>query len=98
MAFEALTGGLPFGGGTLVEIAQRRTELDPPRASERLPELPAAVDAVLQRGLAREPAERWQDGDGVRRCARGALAGRAGPRRRRSRAASTARRRSTGAG
>jgi serine/threonine-protein kinase len=59
VAFEALTGGLPFGVGTLVEIAHRRTELDPPRASERLPELPAAVDDALLRGLAREPGERW---------------------------------------
>jgi eukaryotic-like serine/threonine-protein kinase len=64
VAFEALTGGLPFGGGTLVEIAQRRTELDPPRASERLPELPAPVDDVLLRGLAREPADRWQTATG----------------------------------
>ena len=59
VAFEALTGGLPFGGGTLVEIAHRRTELDPPRASERSPEVPAALDDVLLRGLAREPGERW---------------------------------------
>jgi serine/threonine-protein kinase len=59
VAFEALTGGLPFGGGTLVEIAQRRTVTDPPRASERSPELPPAVDDVLSRGLAREPAGRW---------------------------------------
>ena len=59
VAFEALTGGLPFGGGTLVEIAHRRTEQDPPRASARSPEVPAAVDDVLLRGLAREPGERW---------------------------------------
>ena len=59
VAFEALTGGLPFGGGTLVEIAHRRTELAPPRPSERSPELPAAVDDVMERGLAREPVERW---------------------------------------
>jgi len=59
VAFEALTGGLPFGGGTLVEIAHRRTEQDPPRASERSPEVPATVDDVLLRGLAREPGERW---------------------------------------
>jgi eukaryotic-like serine/threonine-protein kinase len=59
VTFEALTGGLPFGGGTLVEIAPRRTELDPPRASERLPDVPRAVDDVMLRGLAREPAERW---------------------------------------
>jgi serine/threonine-protein kinase len=59
VAFEALTGGLPFGGGTLIEIAHRRTEQDPPRASERSPEVPAGVDDVLLRGLAREPGERW---------------------------------------
>jgi serine/threonine-protein kinase len=59
VAFEALTGGLPFGGGTLIEIAHRRAELDPPRVSERAPELPPAVDAVLARGLAREPEDRW---------------------------------------
>ena len=59
VAFEALTGGLPFGGGTLVEIAHRRTTLDPPRASDRAPELPPGADEVLLRGLAREPAGRW---------------------------------------
>jgi eukaryotic-like serine/threonine-protein kinase len=59
VAFETLTGGLPFGGGTLVEIAHRRTEMEAPRASERLPELPPAVDDVLLRGLAPEPQERW---------------------------------------
>ena len=59
VAFEALSGGLPFGGGTLVEIAQRRTEQAPPRASERSPDLSGAVDDVLLRGLAREPADRW---------------------------------------
>jgi len=64
VAFEILTGGLPFGGGTVVEIAHRRTTLDPPRASERSPGLPAEVDEVLLRGLAREPAERWPSATG----------------------------------
>ena len=59
VAFEALSGGLPFGGGTLVEIAHQRTEQAPPRASERAPDLPGALDDVLLRGLAREPADRW---------------------------------------
>jgi serine/threonine-protein kinase len=64
VAFETLTGGLPFGGGTLVEIAHRRTTLDPPRVSERSPELPAEVDEVVLRGLAREPADRWPTATG----------------------------------
>jgi serine/threonine-protein kinase len=59
VAFESLTGGLPFGGGTLIEIAQRVTEQTPPLASERSPELPPAVDEVLVKGLAREPHDRW---------------------------------------
>jgi eukaryotic-like serine/threonine-protein kinase len=59
VAYEALTGGLPFGKGTLMEIATRRTQMDPPPASERSPDLPAAVDDVLLRGLARDPAARW---------------------------------------
>ena len=30
VAYEALTGGLPFGTGTLMELAARRTQMDPP--------------------------------------------------------------------
>ena len=60
VAYEALTGGLPFGTGTLLELAARHTQMDPPRASERSPDLPPAVDDVLLRGLARDPAERWE--------------------------------------
>jgi serine/threonine-protein kinase len=60
VAYEALTGGLPFGKGTLMEIATRRTHMDPPPASERSPDLPPAVDDVLMRGLARDPAARWE--------------------------------------
>ena len=59
VAYEALSGGLPFGTGTLLELATRRTQMDPPRASERTADLPAAVDDVLARGLARDPAARW---------------------------------------
>lgn len=59
VAYEALTGGLPFGTGTLMELATRRTQMDPPPASERSPDLPAAVDDVLARGLACDPAARW---------------------------------------
>ncbi len=64
VAFEAFSGGLPFGKGTLMEIATRRTQMDPPRASDRSPELPPAVDDVLMRGLARDPAERWDSASG----------------------------------
>jgi serine/threonine-protein kinase len=64
VAYEALTGGLPFGTGTLMEIATRRTQMDPPRASERAPGLSPVVDDVLLRGLARDPAQRWDTAAG----------------------------------
>ena len=59
VAYEALTGGLPFGGGTLIEIATKRSQMDPPRPSERSPELPPAVDDVMLRALHADPAQRW---------------------------------------
>jgi serine/threonine-protein kinase len=59
VAYEALTGGLPFGGGTLIEIATKRSQGDPPRPSERSPELPPAVDDVMMRALHADPAQRW---------------------------------------
>ncbi len=59
VAYEALTGGLPFGGGTLIEIATKRSQMDPPRPSERSPELPPAVDDVMMRALHADPAQRW---------------------------------------
>ena len=60
VAYEALTGGLPFGTGTLMEIAARRIAdwTRRPRASVRRT-CRAAVDDVLLRGLARDPAARW---------------------------------------
>lgn len=59
VAYEALTGGLPFGKGTLVELAAR-AQAAPPRASERSSDLPPVVDDVLLRGLASDPAARWE--------------------------------------
>ena len=60
VVYEALTGGLPFGKGTLLEIASRRAHSPPPPATDRAPDLPRAVDDVLARGLAIDPAERWE--------------------------------------
>jgi serine/threonine-protein kinase len=74
LAYEALTGGLPFGAGTLMEIATRRTQMDPPRASERVPGLSPVVDDVLLRGLARDPSQRWDSATGFVRALDAALA------------------------
>ena len=59
VAFELLTGTRPFQAEHFAAQARAHVEDEPPRASDRDPELPRAVDAVLARGLAKPPAERW---------------------------------------
>ncbi len=58
LLFETLAGTLPFSGGSDVAVVYAHLEEDPPRASERRPGLPQAVDAVFARGMAKEPGDR----------------------------------------
>ena len=58
LLFETLTGTLPFSGGSDVAVVYAHLEEDPPRASERRPGLPQAVDAVFARGMAKDPGDR----------------------------------------
>jgi tetratricopeptide (TPR) repeat protein len=59
VAYELLTGQRPLGGGDFVQQAVAHIQAEPRRASELWRELPSEVDAVLARGLAKHPAERW---------------------------------------
>jgi len=60
MAYELLTGAMPFAGQTTSEILSAKERMDPIPASTRNPLLGPATDAVLAAGLARDPAFRWQ--------------------------------------
>jgi serine/threonine protein kinase len=60
LAYELLTGALPFAGQTTSEILAAKERQEPVPASTRNPLLGAATDAVLAAGLARDPAARWQ--------------------------------------
>jgi len=59
VAFELLTGSRPFQAEHFAAQARAHVEDLPPLATERDPSLPRGVDAVLDRGLAKEPGERW---------------------------------------
>ena len=59
VAYELLTGTRPFQAGHFAAQARAHVEDDPPPASTRAPELGPGVDRVLDRGLAKEPGERW---------------------------------------
>src|SRR5262245_58104223 len=59
VAYELLTGSRPFEAAHFAAQARAHVEDPPPPASTRAPELSRAVDAVLERGLAKAPADRW---------------------------------------
>jgi Protein kinase domain len=58
LLFHALTGEQPFGHHDPLMISYAHVSQPPPKPSERNPELPAALDALLARGMAKDPGER----------------------------------------
>ena len=67
-AWEALTGERPFRGDSLAAL-----ELALARGVPEAPDLPPRLRAVLERGLARDPAERYPDMDALLRALSEAL-------------------------
>jgi hypothetical protein len=59
IAYEMLTGVIPFDGEGLMEILYSQVHREPPPPSTRNRTLNPRVDAVLMRGLAKNPADRW---------------------------------------
>lgn len=57
--YESLTGSTPFGSENLAQVLQRQAFEEPQPPSQRRPELPAYLDAVLLKGLAKKPEERY---------------------------------------
>jgi serine/threonine-protein kinase len=60
VAWYAITGELPFGGGSVESVIARQTAGEPPRSGERVPDWLADV---LLRGAARVPGERFVSAD-----------------------------------
>ena len=59
-AFELLAGERPFDAPHFAAQARQHIEDDRPHASDRDRTLPPGVDAVLMRGMAKEPDERYE--------------------------------------
>ena len=58
--YELLTGTVPYTGDTPVEIAMKHLSSVPEPPSVRRPEIPRALDQVVLRALAKDPADRYQ--------------------------------------
>ena len=57
--YECLVGQPPFLGDSDLAIVFGHLESEPPAPSARRPEMPAALDAVIARALAKEPEQRY---------------------------------------
>lgn len=73
--YETLTGNLPYGGGDPARQMRAHLMSEPPRASATGRGVPPALDAVIARGMAKEPGERYASA-GEFAAAAGAVLGR----------------------
>jgi serine/threonine protein kinase len=66
MMYEILTGQPPFRGDKgLMAILLQQINEPIPSVRELRPDLPVEVDAVLQRATAKDPADRYQEANGL---------------------------------
>jgi serine/threonine-protein kinase len=61
--YELLTGSIPFGGDSWIEILQKHIGEMPVYPSVRRPGLPEAFDEVILRAMSKDPRERYQNSD-----------------------------------
>jgi WD40 repeat protein/DNA-binding SARP family transcriptional activator len=59
--YEALSGEKPFGHSSSTGSGKESFDAGVPLLAARVPELPAEVDAIIQRATATNPAERYPD-------------------------------------
>src|SRR5262245_42844221 len=65
--YELLTGKLPFNGETPLEIAMKHLSEIPRPPSELRPEIPADLDMVVLRALAKDPSDRYENAEEMER-------------------------------
>ena len=74
--FEALTGKRPFSGATDFDVMRAHRDRPPPSARTLRPSLPRAVDEVILRALAKNPARRYQSASAMAAALAAAVDGR----------------------
>jgi serine/threonine protein kinase len=73
LMFECLTGTLPHRHRSEVGTLFAHLEEPVPQATDRDAELPGGIDAVLERGMAKEPADRYESCSALVAAAQAAL-------------------------
>jgi len=76
LLYELLTGRPPFTGDSPVSVAYQHVREDPAPPSQVDPDVPASVDAIVMKALAKDREARYQTASEMRRDIAAALAGR----------------------
>ncbi|MEO1370682.1 MAG: hypothetical protein AAFX50_26160, partial [Acidobacteriota bacterium] len=61
--YEMVSGSQPFTGANLAGVLTAIQKHDPPPLAQRRPEVPAALDRIVSRLLAKSPDERYASGE-----------------------------------
>ncbi len=64
--YEMATGRAPFKGDNPVSIAYKHVQEPPPRPTSLNPAIPAALEAIMLKAMAKEPAGRYQSAEDMR--------------------------------
>jgi hypothetical protein len=77
--YECLAGEVPFARPTEAAVLFAHISEPPPKLTEKRPELPAAIDDVLAKGMAKLPADRYATPTELMEAAASALGKSVGP-------------------
>jgi serine/threonine-protein kinase len=67
IAFEMLTGRMPFQGQSAMEVAMQQVQSPPPAPSSLVPDMAPELEELILRLLAKKPAQRPASAEAVRR-------------------------------
>ena len=61
--YKLVTGALPFEGDSIISVAMKITQTDPPTVEKLRPDVPLSLRRVIERSLKKQPEKRFQTGE-----------------------------------